>query len=675
MINAYLDRAWLEQFSKRMSNVAAVTFDVFDTALTRRVEAPVDVFALVEHFLVSQYGDLFADFAEMRELCELLARKNAVRHGLEEITFEEIYEELRQHLPDADSLIQEVMKAELNAELCVLVATPEILEAVRLARAADKQICFVSDMYFSGAVIKDFLMANGFPEDISVISSSETRRTKATGKQWPFVKQFLEQKEILHIGDDAHSDGYTPERHGLQTLLIDRYRSDRRPGGDLTRSILPFSRAKRRATLLQKDQSNAELMYAFGKSYGVIVVGSFIKWLEERAKINGIEHIFFLSRDGYLLQKAWQAANCSVRTKITESYLYTSRRVLYLSEAAIPDKSGLLKQHSINYICRDRSLTIRNLLERSKLIGSKEILRDCAHREIDLDKQLDDSTDRIFKSVLQNNREHVFDALKQTREITEAYLRQEKVDRKNAAIVDLGWHGSIQTAINNIIRGNDQERLCGFYFGLWPNATQNRMFSGWMEGAYTVDFIPIHERLGVQNSVAILENLHSSPDGSTINYRFINNSYVPEMQEAEIHRRQFEEILRPFQIGTLEGISQLFEFGSLGDLSITDLSIEAGLAAIQRISLSPTSKELDILGGILHSRTFDHTHLTPIIPKMDTPRIQEISKSIPWQECEWPLGYYLCCMHKSDPHERDTIKREFQGLIEIFSGRTRKALA
>lgn len=675
MIASNVNRDWLEHYSRKLRNVSAVTFDVFDTALTRTVETPVDVFAIVEHFLVARHGDLFEGFAELRELSEIDARQEATADGLEDISFEDIYDAFIRRLPKAATFVEEIKEAELNAERSVLIATPEILEAYRIAQTEGKRLCFVSDMYLSSNDIRSFLTLSGFPDDVEVIVSSETRKTKATGNQWPLIKQTLAHDAILHVGDDAHSDGHSPANHGIDSLLIERYRSDRRPGGELTRHILPYSKTKRLASLKQKEQTDAEFMYAFGRSFGVVVVGSFIKWLEERAKKIGIEHIFFLSRDGYLLQKAWQVANCSARTGITESYLYTSRRVLYLAEAAIPTKSGQLNKKSVDYISRDRSLTIRNLLVRSNLINSEQILKECELRLGNLDAPLNDSSDIVFRNILHNNKENVFKTLEPIRKLTELYLRQEKIDRRNCAIADLGWHGSIQVAISNLLKDESDWSLCGFYFGLWPNATQNRIFSGWMEGAYTVDFVPIQQRLGLQNAIAILENLHSSSDGSTIGYFRQNDLIVPRMQDSEMHSHQSKSIIEPFQKGTLDGLRQLFTTGFLDDLTVKDLSIEAGLAAIQRITLSPNKKELNILGNIFHARTFDHCNLSPIIPKITTSDIQETINKNPWWETEWHIGYYISCINQCQNAEKSSIKKHFYGLLDSADLRTKRALS
>jgi hypothetical protein len=130
------------------------------------------------------------------------------------------------------------------------------------------------------------------------------------------------------------TDVAAPREHGIEMLAFTRLRSNRRIGGPVGPAALPFSRAARSWTIRhQQSQENGGLkptdfMVGFGASWGAVVVGSYIRWLEERVRRCGIEHLLFMARDAWLLQQAWQAAGCEIRTGVGGTYLYASRQTL-----------------------------------------------------------------------------------------------------------------------------------------------------------------------------------------------------------------------------------------------------------------------------------------------------------------------------------------------------------
>ena len=52
---------------------------------------------------------------------------------------------------------------------------------------------------------------------------------------------------------------------------------------------------------------------------------------------------------------------------------------------------------------------------------------------------------------------------------------------------------------------------------------------------------------------------------------------------------------------------------------------EVALATVDRLVLSPSAAELNVLGRIVHSREFEHTTFKPLVPK-----------PVPDEEVPWP---------------------------------------
>jgi predicted HAD superfamily hydrolase len=628
---------WLGAFERCLAEADVVSFDVFDTAITRRVDAPVDVFALVEARLAEELGDVARGYALARESAEAAARAAAHAAGHEDVTLAEIYAALARRLPGAERQLARIEAAELAAEREVLVAVPEILAAVRMARAAGVTVAFVSDMYLPGAVIAEFLEAAGYGAPLDLLVSSETRRSKGAGGQWRLLRaRFGADARILHVGDDPWSDDAAPRAAGLATLPFPQARSDRRPGGPLSPAVLPFSFAAR-AAVPADDGTGAAFMRAFGGSWGAVVVGSFLRWLEARAQALGVERLVFCARDGWLPHRAWEAAGCGGRTRIPCTYLHLSRRTLNLADAARPAADGGLRAAAIDTLLGGR-VRLRALLDRAGLLGLPELVSEAEAVTGGLDAVIVPAAEPPLREVLRRHDRAVLAALRPMRDATLAYLRQEGLDGRRQAIIDIGWHGTLQAALAGLLRDAGQEpELVGLYYGLWPAAGRRRPVAGWMEGAFGNDFIPYEAQPGLHNAVPLLENLHLAPEGTTIGYREEGGRWVPVLAENAEERAQQAALIAPFQDGTVEAVGALFRTGRHGTLRLSELTPEAGLAAISRVALSPTARELEVLGRIRHARDLSHTVYVPLLPDALPPCMGETWEGSP-MALDWPVG-------------------------------------
>ncbi|WP_206752285.1 hypothetical protein [Acetobacter fallax] len=312
-----LDRKWLSEFEARLDSIEVVTFDVFDTALTRTLDTPVDVFALIEKRLTDAHGAMFAGYAVKREDAEKTARHKAGACGRREIGFDEILDVLLSENRCFCSFRQVLADTEFEAERDVCFAVPEIKAAVRICIKRGIRVLFVSDMYLPECVIRDLLERVGYAVP-DLLVSCETGCVKSDGTQWPVVRTVTGQNSrVLHIGDNEWSDGVKALEAGFEVLIFERARSDHRRGGPLTPDILPFSRLLR-ATMLSAApgaghpdctvQPPDRTMARLGASWGAIVAGSYVRWIAARARTMGLTHIYFCARDGWLVQRAWQAA-------------------------------------------------------------------------------------------------------------------------------------------------------------------------------------------------------------------------------------------------------------------------------------------------------------------------------------------------------------------------------
>lgn len=616
-----LDEEFIQETLARSANANVVSFDIFDTALTRLLDSPVDVFAEVERRLVDCFGTAARGFALAREDAERSARKRLFDlNGAEEIGFSDIYEELPAFLPEFKEW-QLAAELELFVEKGLLHAVPDILEVTRRLTQQGKPYIFISDMYLPSSFLAEALTKAGYTGWSAVHVSAEVGHTKATGKIWPELLPAYGQK-VLHIGDDEWSDELGPRKHGVETLAYVRARSERRVGAKLDPNLLPFSAAKRYFELQSRNTLNPisteDALINLGRSLGGIVVGNFIKWLADKVTQHKIDRLYFCARDGFLIKNAWEIAGLAEKLDVKFSYLYISRAVLNLAAGVHNSTPQKLSQELLNFLSSSAGkTTVLTALERAGLAEQKELVANAKQAFGSLNQLLlfPELTLR-FEQLLQQHSAIVYECLKQRNASCIEYLRQQGMfEPGRQAMVDIGWHGTMQRSLRGLIgTAGGPDEFFGFYYGLWPAALGNRFSAGLMESCLTTEFLPNHQQLEVEQGVALLEQFHSAPHGSVKDFQIDAAGIAqPVTQENQSELRQYEEKTKYFQLGTLESIQKIFAGANNYPITEADLSRESAVSALGAVMLSPSKNELELFSGFGHCATFDHSLHEPIL--------------------------------------------------------------
>ena len=309
-----------KKIQKLIKNVDVVSFDIFDTLLFRPYVRPIDLFLHIER----HYNAPF--FMTCRVGAEQNARqKNSTK---QDITFDEIYDEI-------DPCFQHLKQVELDWERMVLRPNPEMKAIWDFARENGKKIVVASDMYLPTEFIADVLNKNGFGGYDRLYVSGDINQTKARGTLFDTIIRDMgvAPKKILHIGDSKKSDYKRPREHGLRAYLyphlvktwlknnVRMSKFYRKQDDNLGASILV-------AIMAMRDQAERMGMAVaknywekLGYEYGGPVIYGYTRWIEQTAQNQGIDHLMFVARDGYSLQRVFNTFN----TTIKNSYVYAPR--------------------------------------------------------------------------------------------------------------------------------------------------------------------------------------------------------------------------------------------------------------------------------------------------------------------------------------------------------------
>lgn len=490
---------------KRTEPYSCVSFDIFDTLVKRMVQEPSDVFSLVEEKFNSAADELrIKNFKQMRTEAEMVARKEATK---DEVTLAEIYNVLYRDLGDIAERLREL---ELSIEYDLLVPNPTLLEVYEKAVLSGKTILITSDTYFSREFIEKILSKCGYQGWHHLILSSEIGERKRTGKLFDEALRLtgINHGSLIHVGDAPIEDYVQPIKKGLAALRV--------PTHDcvsvLSNTYQPVTGLGNRVSegvvsALLRDSSLSD-SYRVGVEVLGPMLHGFSEWLNEQLAIQGIDKVFFLSRDGYIMKDAFE--RLSLSKDFETAYFYVSRQSLRTVTLWMHDKSELSE-----IVQDDRFLSVKQLMEN---VG----LDSCDYQSTIEECGLDDTMVFARESLL--NEASVYelidrlwdDVVRNSKKQYERFLAYAEAIgmRGRFAIVDIGWHGTMQNYLSKIFLATNRGcQIDGYYLGL-RESVHNPSMHGFLFN--NKEFADVSRWQSAY--LAVIELMFFSREGSTKNY-------------------------------------------------------------------------------------------------------------------------------------------------------------
>lgn len=265
----------------------------------------------------------------------------------------------------------------------------------------------------------------------------------------------------------------------------------------------------------------------------------FSKWLQKELEKKQIKKVYFLARDGFIMKKAFDIVNDNKNIK--SSYFYASRRSII-----VPSLWKLNKADEIfDVIAFNKNISIKSFLKKVGLDNYKKVEYFLIKYNYTLDTSINLVNSKNFKNFLKEIFPLIKENSKQEYISFQKYIEVEKFTGK-VAIVDIGWFGSMQKALNNIV--NDAN-VYGYYFGLIPDAKMcNDSFGFLFDTNKNKD---IYEKF--HYFINIFEFLFLAQHGSV--KRFINNQEFVEFYEYEYKNMIEKDIAETIQKEALKYIA------------------------------------------------------------------------------------------------------------------------
>ncbi len=553
------DKLLLDTIKKQINKAKVVSFDIFDTLLVRPYIHPIDLF---EHMEKAYERPGFA--AERKDA----ERRTRIRHKeLEDITFDMIYDEI-------DDEFKDMKQKEMDWEEMVLRANPELKQVYDYALAQGKKVVITSDMYLPTEFLAKVLRKNGFDNWDKLYVSGDISKKKGTGSLYSQLIKDMEEKanNILHIGDNKKSDAEVAQKLGFKTVLYEQVALQflathqairvfrKQTMGQLDSSILVAIFAYRwqqeRCGAVEKRSywQNLGFQYAGPIAYG------YCRFIEKKAKEEGIDNLLFVARDGYTLQKVYNTFG----NNISNSYIYTPR---FLNMAYFFDfaKNNRYREFLPDIL----DFYVKNHEQLSSIINLEE-----ANDQKDYDA--------IFEKNLPLLKQYADIHISNYKKYLDSLIQ----GKKNIAVVDLTTtYFSAHTFLEKFL--NEDTSISSLYCAVYNlnHIPYQLRFDNWFYGIK-----------GKEKAILFLEFLITSPEPPIDNVSKDGHPvYRKDLDKNEVQR---EEIYKIISDGIMEFSSEVKELFNSNDIFLQDSSM---LKLLENFIKFPTMTDIEYMSKIKYS--------------------------------------------------------------------------
>jgi hypothetical protein len=304
----------------------------------------------------------------------------------------------------------------------------------------------------------------------------------------------------------------------------------------------------RYSTSLDRAVNNVSRENAVSEHIGYEVIGplcyGFVRWLVVKAQDTGVQHLYFLSRDGWLLKEAFDRLSPEVRGNLKTHYLYSSRRAVWF--AALDENTP---ENEFYEMLSGASphVPVRGYLERIFLDPEHykaQIIGAGFNSEHDVVTSPSDR-EKLYR-LFRNIKPAIVEKAREEREAYLAYLEDEGLFAYNrAGLVDVGWTGSIVKYTRNLVgRVKPELDLHAYFIGVGGKAQSKYGFrKGDCLHGYLFDFDD-KTHAEIRKGFFVVEKFLSPNEPSLIKMTRTGGKFKPVYKEGPREESPMNKIVQ-----------------------------------------------------------------------------------------------------------------------------------
>lgn len=555
--NSRENRKTSDELAEQLMPYDVISFDIFDTAIFRKVDIPNDVFSI----MAMEIGH--GDFIQVRKTAENVARER--KEGIEgtrEVTLAEIYDVMEEDYGIDPAL----MEREISLELELTEANPYIYRLYRKLREKGKTVIFISDMYLPQPVIEKILHKSGYTEYQKLYLSNTYKLRKGDGTLQKAVVAEQPDKKIIHIGDAPNGDVVQSRKAGMDALFYEDGREIKAESrtdnlsGSLYRSVINNS--------MYNGIWDESIFYSHGFRIGGILAAGYCEYINQIAKRKHIDKILFCSRDCEVL---WKIYNDYYREHENEYISISRYAVMGISlERYLYDWA---ERFIFRYVGPDsiNSKTNKTITEVLQEAGTAYLTDYLAEMGIDKNVPAGQLKRGLLKRFVFSHADMIHRHNEENVQAARQYYREVIGEAQNILVVDIGWSGTCITALKYFVETHLPEMACRI-FGTLMCTTRGKTLTTYMEKGIIFSYIysPYHnmelldfmlgdelpeEELDYRH--LSLEYLFTSDSGTMIQYGLKEGSVIFERSAA---RPENVQEIREMQEGMLDFVKKYRDY-------------------------------------------------------------------------------------------------------------------
>ncbi len=543
-------------------------FDIFDTIVSRKVQPEFTKKIWANHLVKRLNISInMTQLYKLRgEIEQKLGEENYNKGNDWEFTYDSLLERLYNELKikiNKEEFKKIATDIEVEVESNVQIPDEEIINEIKKLKKDGKKVYCLSDMYLSKKMIIEIFSNLGIIDLFDeIFVSCEYLKSKRQGNLYKIILEQLniQPSDCVMTGDNKTADYDNAINNGLEAIHLDR-----KDKYDYYSEYLEKNNEKNiELKFLELSKINCDQF-----EHLAFPLYNFTDKLYHYLRKNNYEEVFFLSREGEFLKKLFDLYQQYIYSKkINTHYLIVSRKATYLPSLKKLEEENfesLLLQYrdtsinellkSLNILNDDKKLILDSFYnDCKKYDGSKLNEKDSKAYKALLDRNYDYKIIKLYKSellkLLKKNKEfkRIYEAQrKEQHELFHKYI-EEKTTNKRICVVDVGWNGSIQNNIQNIL--GDEYEVNGCLFG-FINRTKEKV--SYKKGIIFENYPKYSKNYGLYNeNLTMFEIILGASHGSADKYILKNGKVEATTFAKEEEKYMYENIVSKIQTKMLD---------------------------------------------------------------------------------------------------------------------------
>lgn len=505
------------------------SFDIFDTLITRKVATPKGIFVLMKDIINQspQFADLPNDvktnFFNYRTNSEFYLRQiNNQWNDGKDISLDMIYNHIQHTYFLTNEQTQAIKELEIQLELDNIIPIKENIEKLKVLLEKGKRVVLISDMYLPEYIIKEMLLkCDPVLCQVKLYLSSTLGFMKTKQALFHYVKEQenVEFREWTHMGDNKFADFFCARKLGIKAVLYPYVKFKEYEKSLLVansqNSFVQISLGCAKNIRLNKFPNDEKAQ--LGASLAGPILFPYIYWLLDQAQKRGIERLYFIARDGYILKLIADLIIKENNLPIKTKYIYGSRKAWRISALNLDDDE-LYRQFIQFTMYEPKKIPQAFGLTKEEFLSIlPKKLRNYSTSKPDnrLAEYLYNNKD-VLKFAIEKNRaqkECVINYLKNTIDCTDDKF----------AFVDLDGSGLTQNCLARLMNNFYDKNIKSFYYAVTPACCRSLN----LEKYY-------YYTLKRGNMGNMLELLTRAPHGQTLKYANQDKNFEPILEQIDV---------------------------------------------------------------------------------------------------------------------------------------------